>query len=480
MGVEKSEAEADAGVGVLFRKAHGAKDVGRFRTPAGAGRGLGAADALEVEAGDEGLAVQPVETEVGGVADAVAGVAVDGNVGNESADLLFEAVAEGGEGGLDRGEVGGAKLGGLAEAGNPGQVLGAGAEGGFLGSAEEHGGQAFGVAGVDGSDALGPVDFVGGDREEVGGELFGVDGEFAEGLGGVGVEGDLAAAAEVGDFEDGLHGAGFVVDPLDGNEVGGLGEGLFEGIEVEAAGGVDGDEDDFGPLLPEGVERFQNGGVLDGGGHDAAGAAAGGGGEEDEVVGFGAAAGENKLFGAATEQVGEVSAGLGEGAPRTVAGGVVAGGVAEGGAHGVGHCLADFGQGPGCRVVVEEDLWFHRWAPSPLQLSAVRGAAAKSAGLCSSVLCDSVLALMVPPCGACRNTPPPQRAMSRSRLPSLCCQTLGRLIPPASPYYESVRTAGKRIELRVGGLARLWDTFVHYTRQFQPVTQLQAKNSETS
>ena len=61
------------------------------------------------------------------------------------------------------------------------------------------------------ADAERAVEFVGGDGHRGDAELAEVDGQFADGLGGVGVQRDAAFVADRGEFGDGLQDAGFVV-----------------------------------------------------------------------------------------------------------------------------------------------------------------------------------------------------------------------------------------------------------------------------
>ncbi len=80
-------------------KAHGGEDVGGFGGSGLAGAASADGDAFEVEGDDEGFGFEVIEIEAGGVADAGGVCSVDSGLGDFAEEGLFEAVAEGGQGG---------------------------------------------------------------------------------------------------------------------------------------------------------------------------------------------------------------------------------------------------------------------------------------------------------------------------------------------------------------------------------------------
>ncbi|CAM5194500.1 hypothetical protein BLIC30S_01843 [Bacillus licheniformis] len=212
-----------------------------------------------------------------------------------------------------------------------------------------------------GADPVRAADLVAGDghRGEAGGRE--VDGDLADGLDGVGVQGDAELGGGVGESADRHDRADLVVRPHDGGEgdgTGVAGDGLTEGLGVDAAVAVDGEVLDVGALVRgEPVDGVEHGVVLDRTGEDAGAAGVGvaAGPVEalhGEVVGLGAAGGEDDLAGPRAERGGEHLAPFLDGPPGASAGGVQGGGVARDGEVG-GHRLDRLGQHGRGRGVVE-------------------------------------------------------------------------------------------------------------------------------
>ena len=88
------------------------------------------------------------------------------------------------------------------------------------------------------ADAFGAAEFVSADGDEVG-EAWVWGEDFADPLGGVGVEESAVVAAEREGFGPRLENAGFVGGGDEGDECGAVGEEeVFEGVEVGGAVGV--------------------------------------------------------------------------------------------------------------------------------------------------------------------------------------------------------------------------------------------------
>ncbi len=249
-GFEEAEAEAAAGAG--FIEAHGHEDVGWI---GGAGGACGAArdgDVLEVEGYDEGLGINEVEPDVGGVGDAGGSSSVDAGAGDLGEDAGFEAVAELGEAEhCAVGEGVECELGGAAEGHDAGDILSAGATAALVATANLDGVEGGSSADEECADALGGVHFVAADGEEVAAEGFDIDGDFAGGLYGIDVKECAGGAGDGSDFADGLEDAGLIVGEHDGDEAGIGAQGGLDGLGGDKAAGEGVDEGDVLTRLGE-------------------------------------------------------------------------------------------------------------------------------------------------------------------------------------------------------------------------------------
>lgn len=215
----------------------------------------------------------------------------------------------------------------------------------------DEGGDGGSFPDVEGADAFGSMEFVGGEGDEVDGMGGDVQGNFSGGLYGVGVEEGLVFMGDLGEFVDGLDGSDDVVGGHDGDESGIGSERGFEGFGVDEAVLVDGELGDFDALVLEVAAGLQDGGVFDGADDDVGvlevlgfeGAAQG------EVVGFGTAGGKDDFFGEGVDEFGDMSPGLFDGLARFASRGMEAGGIgelgAEEGLHGIGDAGVEGGGG---------------------------------------------------------------------------------------------------------------------------------------
>ncbi len=188
-----------------------------------------------------------------------------------------------------------------------------------------------------------------------------VDLQLSERLDRVGVQRNAELRRDVGQFPDRHDRADLVVGPHDGGQrdvVGVAGDRRAERVGVHPSVPVDGQPFDPRALvLGEPLHGVQDGVVLDGAGEDAGtgrvGVPAGPVQALDrEVVGFGAARGEDHLTGARAERGGEGFPRLLDGAPGPPAGGVQRGRVAGDGQLG-GHRLHRLREHRGGGGVVE-------------------------------------------------------------------------------------------------------------------------------
>ena len=170
----------------------------RLERAGGAGRAGGGADADLVQQQQDGLALDVLEADVGGVGQAVVRVAVDADVRAPSPGCrppacraarrtrVFSSI-----------EVGRRQLAGRAQADDVRHVLGAAAAVALLVPADDERGQAGALADVEHADALGRVQLVAGEGEQVDGAAGHVHRHLADGLHGVGVEDRRRAALTI-------------------------------------------------------------------------------------------------------------------------------------------------------------------------------------------------------------------------------------------------------------------------------------------
>ena len=112
---------------------------------------------------------------------------------------------------LCRRELRAREFGGFAEANDSGNVFGAGAAVAFVMAAVKLRSERRAGADVERADALGAINFVRGDGEQIHAEVIHVERELAGGLHGVAVEVHIRFGGDAADFFDGLNRAEFIV-----------------------------------------------------------------------------------------------------------------------------------------------------------------------------------------------------------------------------------------------------------------------------
>ena len=199
---------------------------------------------------------------------------------------------------------------GRAEGGDLGHGLGAGPATLLLTAAHEEGLEAQTGADIERADALGGVELVAADADEIGPQTFGREGDLAEGLHRVGVQkgGGARLLQETGDGGNVGHGAGFVIDQHQRNEYS-IGEKrLPHGFDGDGPGGIRlQPRDGIAPGLQL-IQGFADGVVLHGGTEDVPALALHGLGtlEKGPVVALRAAGGEDQLLALAAQQRGHL------------------------------------------------------------------------------------------------------------------------------------------------------------------------------
>ena len=188
-----------------------------------------------------------------------------------------------------------------------------------------------------------------------------VDGNLADRLEGVEMQGDALAEAGVGEGPDGLEDASFVVGQQHGDQagLGGEARGAAGGVGEETvvdqlACGVDREFVEGVAAGCEGPAGFEHGGVFARGEGDGAGGPLAKA-EEGGVVRLGATAGEDHFVGEGPEEAGEGFAGLFEDLAGPSASGVPTAGVGKRVALPAGDGVDNLGQRRRGGVVIEVD-----------------------------------------------------------------------------------------------------------------------------
>ncbi len=192
-----------------------------------------------------------------------------------------------------------------------------------------------------------------GDRVVAYAQRADINREFAGGLHAIGMQWDLGFGGDAGNFFDGLDRAELVVRVHDADQ-GRLGlERAADGVGIDEALAVDGNDGDVGKLVGGG----EDGGVFYGRGDHVTGCIAmeaRAGGENREVVGFSAAAGEDDLLGLGRAEKGrDLGARLVQEPASLLAVVMQAGGVAIDFAQHGKHGFHDLGRHWGGGVVIE-------------------------------------------------------------------------------------------------------------------------------
>ncbi len=351
IGVVFAQGNAEGATGGVGGLAQGQQNVGGFQGAAAAGATAAGGDALQVEAQQDGLALNALKREVDIVGQPFRGVAVEDAVRNPAGNFVNDAVAQDEALGADLLPVGVGQLQGYGQANDAGDVLGAGAPLPFLAAAGDEGQERHAAPEEQDANALGAVKFVPGEAHHIDAQAAHVKVEETGGLHGVGMHHD--AAVEFlrpllhggGDFGNGVDGANLIVGVHYGNNGGLAGDGVIDSLRVNLAVVINGQAGYVPTAVFQYLASVQYGVVFGAGRDDVA---AGflqrvGGAPDGGVVGLGAAAGEYHLAVAAVERFGHALAGGVQSVAGFLPDGVDAGGVAvelgEIGQHRLEHAL---------------------------------------------------------------------------------------------------------------------------------------------
>ncbi len=228
-----------------------------------------------------------------------------------------------------------AEFAGLAEADDAGDVQSAGTHAALVAAAVNDGGELHArilAANVESADALGAVDLVRRDGEQVDAVALHVHGNFADGLHAIHMEENALFLGDFADFFDGLNDADFVVGVHDGDQNRFRRDGLAQIVEIDAAVFLHRQIGDLVAVFLEALAGIEHGLVLGDLRDDVIALLAVHFGDalDGQVIRLGGAAGEDDLFRRGVDQLGDLGArdldGLFGGPAESV---VAAGGVAE-------------------------------------------------------------------------------------------------------------------------------------------------------
>jgi len=235
-------------------------------------------------------------------------VAVEGDVGDRLHDAGEEAVAQPGKPRPVGRDVGARPFDRRPEADDAGKVLGAGAPAPLLPAAVDEVCDFCSVPDVEGADALGAVELVAREGEEVDVVLIDVEFEVADRLDGVGVEGDAVLAGDGADLADRLDGPDLVVGGHHRDQNGAVGDRIPDGRRIDPPLPVDRQVGDREALLFQEGAGVEDGVVLDRRRDDVVAPVAVRMGDplDRPVVRLGPAGGEEDLFGACADRRGNL------------------------------------------------------------------------------------------------------------------------------------------------------------------------------
>ena len=314
----------------------------------------GRADALVVQQQQQGFALDALKAEADVAGQTVRPVTVQFTVG-DPVQPGNQPVPQGAQ----AGGVGfhpGAGLGeGRCHAHDGGDVLGTGPLVPLLCAAPDERLQRQPLPGIQRADALGPVELVRGEGEQVDLLRLHVDEQMPRSLHRVGVEEHALLPANRADLRNGLDGADLVVGVHDGHQAGILADGLCHLLRGDQAAAVHIQQCHVIALLFQLLQGVQHSVVLKGGGDDvllAPARAQGSGGQDGLVVRLAAAGGEDDLPRVAAQAACDASTCVLQRLPGLLPEGIQAGGVSiqliQIGDHGLDGSLAHPGR---CGIV---------------------------------------------------------------------------------------------------------------------------------
>src|SRR5882762_9815058 len=322
-----AEAETQARAGFFRRQTNGGEHMRRLDGARGTGGSGRTSKAFQVQRNEEGFAFDAGKDKICGIRSARCSAAVYARLGNAVQQTLLQFVAKGRHAlGVFCERVAG-DFRGFAEAYDACDVFCTRAEAALVMSAVEKLPQTSAAADVQGANAFGRINFVAGQGKKIESKRVDVDGDFAGGLHGIGVEIDVGLCGDAADFFEWLDGAELVVGVHDSDKNGFGPDGAAQLLEVNLSFVIGRQIGDAHAFFFESLAGVEDGFVFDGGGDHVLGGFAGTHSQEwlchnskdGVVVGFGATAGEDDFLGAGADQSGDLLAGRFDRAAGTLA-----------------------------------------------------------------------------------------------------------------------------------------------------------------
>src|SRR6266853_660731 len=326
-----AEAEAQAGASFFRRQTDGGEHVGWFNGAGGTGGSRGTRETFQIESNEEGFALDARENKICSVRRARSRGGVHTRLRNAEQETLLQAIAE------KRYALGvfderlARDFGCFAEAHNSGDVFRAGTEAALVMSAVEKLAQTGSATNVQSADALGRIQCMSGNREQIHAERVDVDGNFTCGLHSVGVEINVGFLGDAADFLEWLDGAELVVGVHDGDENGFGPDGSAKVAEINLTVGASCKVSEANAALFERLASVEDSFMFDGAGNDMLFMATRSFNDPEDgvIVGFGGAAGEDDFLGAGADQSGDLFTGGFDGGASALAGSVDRSGVGK-------------------------------------------------------------------------------------------------------------------------------------------------------
>ena len=250
-----------------------------------------------------------------------------------------------------------------AQTGDAGYIFRAGAQVALLAAAVDQGADLHPLVDVEKTHALGTVNLVGADGEQVDHGLFGADHELSVGLDGVHVKqgGGVLPADQGADVLHRLHCADLIVHVHDGDQDGVRPDGLLQLLKGNVAVAVHGQVGHLKSLFLQKCQRIVHAGVLDPGADDVLSGPVVGHGRADQghVVALRAAGGEQNLLLFHLQGLCHLGRGLAHVLLRLHALAVLGGGVAVILCHRLHHDVLHAVKDPGGGGIVKICFHFH-------------------------------------------------------------------------------------------------------------------------
>ena len=299
-------------MGHIVDPANGQKHMTGVQTAGGAGRAGGSADTLHIQQKQQTLALDALEAEADITGQTVDAVTIECAVGDggKTADQLIPQSGHPGGIGV---QIGNGLFQSCGHTHDGRQIFCAGTLAALLSAAVNDVGQGDAPADIQGTHALGAVEFVAGKAQHIDVLGFHIDVQMTHGLHRIGVEQHACFLAHCADFADGQHGADLVVGVHHSDQAGVFPNGITHLLSGDVVVVLHIQQSDLKALFFQSVQGVQHRVMLKGGGNDVLFALASpqtGGRDDGLVIGFAAAGGEDDFPRLAAKSLGYLGTGF--------------------------------------------------------------------------------------------------------------------------------------------------------------------------